>query len=270
MVAAPAALAKHRRLPVLLVLQSFEVGRVARFGWEASPWITAAISASEQDATGTKRAKHKPEVVESAGQLSIVAISGDQESVQALAISCPHPGVVKYDPLVRREWLELIDLVCLKTRVAETILRKVAGSAFQYPALLGEVTAACTANGLEAALVDAKQRLQHKVTRATSLRRISNAAPAVPKRKAVHDDDDDNDTALLATSTTTIGIGYIHADRAPADRFKAGRGAENSGDASNRPPLRAARFVDRPIFCSPRASHLAGAAGNAPAAQRLR
>ncbi|CAO1620158.1 unnamed protein product [Sympodiomycopsis kandeliae] len=64
-----------------------------------------------------------------AGRLSLVSFppQGGNSAQTVLTICLPDAGVVKYDPVLRRNWLELIDLVNLQIRVAQQVLQGAAG-----------------------------------------------------------------------------------------------------------------------------------------------
>ncbi|CAO1617001.1 unnamed protein product [Sympodiomycopsis kandeliae] len=122
------ALARRQSVPILLVLHSYDVSQVARHGFEQSPFVRKVAADSDNHQRGIKTATKNTDTIQQADTLDIVSSNNNIEMLDGLAICSPDTVVTKYDLILRLQYLMLFDLIALKTRLAEGILRWVAGT----------------------------------------------------------------------------------------------------------------------------------------------
>lgn len=195
---APSLLVLHSRLVAAVVLNGFEHSRLVE---------------KHQDRDGILKDKELEESsLKNAGRLSLVSFppQGSQPAQTVLAICVPDSGIVKYDPVFRRNWLELIDLVNLKIRVTQQVLQGTAGQSISPVVALQRVKAECARLGLDAMISDVRDRLTFKQTFVGSTR-----------TKAAYKSSSRYKEQISSHCKTTLAP-LLQKDRSRSDRFKAG------------------------------------------------
>ncbi|CAO1636964.1 unnamed protein product [Sympodiomycopsis kandeliae] len=142
--------------------------------------------------------------LQDAGVVGVVSLSADTQGSrrEVISICLPDPGVIKYDPAFRSDWLELIDLLNLKVRLAQTILQ--AASLETSPvALMQAIESTCRSIGLQGLIDDLRERLTHDQHQVFSERAKS------PRSKRQR-------------NNTAPGMAAIQQDRARPNRLLAG------------------------------------------------